>query len=112
MYFDDPQAGNTLKDRRLRNELKEHVPVTVRTKAFPMKKGKTTVIVERKQFPLILGHAITVHRSQGSTLNYMKGDLDSQVKLLKLVRITNNQYHKGNFIPSSLVPEVEIKFYC
>ena len=32
--------------------------------------------VQRKQYPGILGHAITVHESQGSTLEYMKGDLD------------------------------------
>ena len=32
--------------------------------------------VQRKQYPGILGHAITVHKSQGSTLEYMKGDLD------------------------------------
>ena len=54
-----------MKDRRLRNELKECVPLT----------AKFTAIAERKQFSLILGHAITVHKSQGSTLNYMKGDL-------------------------------------
>ena len=45
-------------------------------KRFPLKKGKCTVIAERKQFPLILGHAITVHKSQGSTLAYMQGDLN------------------------------------
>ena len=73
--FDDPKAGNSMKDRRLQNELKECVLITARTKKFPFKKGKITVIAERKQFPLILGHAITVHRSQESTLNYMKGDL-------------------------------------
>ena len=73
--FNDPKAANSMKDRRLRNELKECVPVTVRTKKFPLKKDKITVIAERKQFPLILGHAVTDHKSQGSTLNYMKGDL-------------------------------------
>ena len=72
---DDPKAGNYMKERRLQNELKECVPITARTNKFPLKKGKITVIAERKQFPLMLGHAITVHKSQGSTLNYMKGDL-------------------------------------
>ena len=62
-----------MKSRRLRNELKECVSITARTKKFPLKKCKITVIAERKQFPLILGHAITVHKSQGSTLNYIKG---------------------------------------
>ena len=67
--FDDPKAGNSLKDRRLLGELKECVPITARAKRFP-------VIAERKQFPLILGHAITVHKSQGSTLAYVQGDLN------------------------------------
>ena len=44
-------------------------------KEISFKKGKITVIAERKQFPLIRGHAITVRKCQGSTLNYMKGDL-------------------------------------
>ena len=37
---------------------------------------KSTVIAEGKQFLLILGLAITVHKSQGSTLTYMQGDLN------------------------------------
>ena len=61
MYFkfDDPKVGSSLKDGRLRGELKECLPITARTKRFP-KKGKSTAIAERKQFPLILGHAVTV----------------------------------------------------
>ena len=57
-------------------ELKEWVPITARAKRFPSRKGKSTVIAERKQLSLILGHAITVHKSQGSTLAYMQGDLN------------------------------------
>ena len=64
-----------MKDRRLRNELKECVPITARIKKYFLKKGRMTVIAERKQFPLILGHVITVHKSQGSTLSYIKSDL-------------------------------------
>ena len=41
-----------------------------------MKKGKSTVIAKRKRFPLLLGHTITVHKSPGSTLAYMQGDLN------------------------------------
>ena len=63
MKFDDARAGNFLKDRRLRGELKECVLITLTTKKFPSKKGKSTFIDERKQFPVILGLAITVHKS-------------------------------------------------
>ena len=69
------QKLETIKDRKLQNGLNECVPITARTKKFPFKKDKITIIAERKQFPLILSHVITVHNSQGSTLNYMKGDL-------------------------------------
>ena len=70
------EAGNSMKERRFRGELKECVPITARAKKSPLKKGKSTVIAERRQFLLILGHAITVHKSQGSTLAYMQGDLN------------------------------------
>ena len=58
--FDDPKAGNSMKDRRLRGELKECVPITDKAKRFPLKKGKSFVVAEGKHFSLILGHAITV----------------------------------------------------
>ena len=61
--FDDPKTGSSLKNWRFRGELKEYVPITGRTKRFPLKKGKNTVIAERKQLSLILGHAIIVHKS-------------------------------------------------
>ena len=74
--FDDPTAGNALKDNRLRGELKECVPISAIVKTFPFKIGKSEVTVQRKQYPGILGHAITIHKSQGSTLDYMYGDLN------------------------------------
>ena len=77
VQFDDHKAGNTKKDRRLPGDFKECVPITAETKPFGYKRGgKTTLSVQRKQFPLILPHAITIHKSQGSTLDYMLGDLD------------------------------------
>ena len=42
---------------------------------MPLKKGESTVIAERKQFLLILGHVITIHKSQVSTVAYMQSDL-------------------------------------
>ena len=76
MKFDDPKTGSSVKDGKLRGELEECVPITARTKRFPLKKGKSTAIAERKQFPLILGHEITVHKAQRSTLAYMQSDLN------------------------------------
>ena len=73
--FDDPKAGNFLKDRGLRGELKECIPITARTKKFPLKKCKSTAIAEKKN-PIILGHAIIVHKLQRSTLDYRQGDLN------------------------------------
>ena len=67
--FDDPKAGNSLKDNRLRDELKECVPISAVVKQFPFTKGKTMINVQRKQYPGILGHAITVHKSQGRLLS-------------------------------------------
>ena len=49
MKFEDPKAGNSLKDRRRHGELKECVPITAR---FPLKKRKSTGIAERKQCPV------------------------------------------------------------
>ena len=74
MKFDEPKAGNSLKDRKFCGEVKEYVSIPAREKRFPLK--KTTVIAERKQFLLMLDHAITVHKSQGSTLAYIQGDLN------------------------------------
>ena len=74
--FGDPKAGNSLKDRSFPGELKECAPITARTKKFPLKKGKSTVIAKRKRFLLILGYPSIVHKFHVSTLAYMQGDLN------------------------------------
>ena len=92
--FDDENAGNSLKDRRLRGEFKECVPISAKAKHFPFTKGKTTITAQRKQFPMILAHAITIHKSQGSTLEYMKGDLDQTTQSGKgTVPVNQGQFY-------------------
>ena len=83
IQFDDPKAGNKKKDRRLRGELKECVPIEVcnplRSK-FQYKHKNSSISVERIQFPLTPAHAITIHKAQGSTLEHMSGDMDGSTK--------------------------------
>ena len=75
--FDAPDAGNTYKNSRLRGELKECVPISTHTNEFQHVRN---IWVERKQFPLVLAHALTIHKSQGSTLEYLTGDMDRTTK--------------------------------
>ena len=72
MKFDNHKVDNSLKATKLHGQLKECVPSTARANSFPLKKGKSTVIAERKKNYVILGDVITVHKSQGSTLAYMQ----------------------------------------
>ena len=72
MKFNELKTGNFLKGRRLRGELKECVSIAA--KRFP--KVKSTIVAKKKQFPVILDQAITVHKSQGRTIDYMQGNLN------------------------------------
>ena len=49
---------------------KQCVPITVQTNTFALAK-KDKVRVERKQLLLVAAHALTVHKAQGSTMEYM-----------------------------------------
>ena len=83
--FDGPKAGNSLEDGRLCGELKECVPTTARAKRFPLKKGKSTVIAEWKQFPLILaGLPVDLENLEkpGSSLCDL-GNLENQGKFFE-----------------------------
>ena len=42
------------------------------SKAIFFEKDKSAVITKQKQFSIKLGHAIAVHKSQGSTLIYKR----------------------------------------
>ena len=50
LKFDDPKAGNFMKDRRLCDELKECAPITARAKRFPLKKGKVLSLLKENNF--------------------------------------------------------------
>ena len=69
---DDESAGNKYKDNRLIQELKDCVPINPYVAHFKYA-GKD---ITRNQFPFIVAHGITSHKSQGSTLNYFVADLD------------------------------------
>ncbi|XP_066914113.1 ATP-dependent DNA helicase pif1-like [Clytia hemisphaerica] len=73
IQFDNPSSGNKLKDQRLRGELKTCVPILPEIMTFRTSDG---IFVTRKQFPLIVAFATTIHKAQGSTLEYASGDLD------------------------------------
>ena len=64
----------------IRGELKECVPASAITKVFPFMTNNTKINFQRKQDPAILGHAITIHKSQGSILYYMKSDLNQSTR--------------------------------
>ena len=113
LKFDDRQAGNSMKNRRLLGKFKECVPITARARRFPLKKGKNTVIAERKQFPLILGDAITVRKSQGSTLAYIQGDLNRFTgKKTETGKNYQPPISQDQFLPYFPLPKVVIRFYC
>ena len=79
--FDDPIAGNKIKSNRLIPELKDCVPIEKATKEYKVSKGRNTTLKgEREQFPLIPAHAMTIHKSQGCTIEYMTGDMDRSCK--------------------------------
>lgn len=72
--YDDIDAGNSLKNNILRDELKEYVHIKAITKTFYCSYKYKTVTVQLKQFPAKLGYAITMHNSPGSALGYIEAD--------------------------------------
>ena len=79
--FDDPNAGNGRKNSQLPLHLRDCVPIKSIVKPFSFSKGRGRyATVERKQYPGTLAFGITIHKSQGSTYHYMKGDLDQTSK--------------------------------
>ena len=79
--FDDPNAGTSHKNPHFAREiLRDCVPIVSSVKTFPYSHKNGTITIQRKQFPLKLAFAITLHNSQGSTIEYMKVDFDRTSK--------------------------------
>ncbi|XP_066913784.1 uncharacterized protein [Clytia hemisphaerica] len=76
VQFDNPSSGNKLKDSRLKYEYKSCVPIHPETKTFKF----NDIEITRKQFPLIVAFATTIHKAQGSTLEYASGNLDQSTR--------------------------------
>ncbi|XP_066911966.1 uncharacterized protein [Clytia hemisphaerica] len=76
VQFDNPSSGNKLKDSRLKYEYKSCVPIYPETKTFKF----NDIEITRKQFPLIVAFATTIHKAQGSTLEYASGNLDQSTR--------------------------------
>ena len=66
--FDDPVAGNKRKNNKIN---KDWVKIVAEVKSFSINKNET-IKCQRKQFPGILAHAMTYHKGQGSTYEYLE----------------------------------------
>ena len=76
--FDDPNAGNSSKNQRLPEHLRDCVPIKAQALGFDFRpKSGRYVSMVRRQYPGILAHAITIHKSQGSTYEYMVVDMNT-----------------------------------
>ena len=43
-------------------------------------KKSNLIFYERKQFPIVLAHATTIHKTQGIIIDHMTEDLDTTTK--------------------------------
>ncbi|KAE8740983.1 hypothetical protein FOCC_FOCC013509 [Frankliniella occidentalis] len=111
--FDDPKVGSLLRKKfhsKMRNlqipddwTPIEPITVTIQTKK------NSTLKVNRKQFPLVVAHAFTIHKSQGQTLQkvvlHIKGRMSRELLYVGCSRATslNGLYIIGSFpIPKRL----------
>ena len=75
--FDLPKAGNKLKSNKIPH-LKECVPIRAKNLDFmlPTKNNRYGIKVYRTHYPLVVAHALTIHKSQGGTFDYIEANFD------------------------------------
>ena len=76
--FDNIDAGNSIKVRK-GHPFAGAVPIGANCQIFKYRGKRSDVTVSRKQFPFINAHAITIHKSQSATYDYMVIDFDRSV---------------------------------
>ncbi|KAK3921374.1 ATP-dependent DNA helicase [Frankliniella fusca] len=113
IQFDDADVGHTARKKMSCVMNHKNIPNTstpITPVAVTVKRRKTgTLKVVRKQFPLTLAHAITIHKSQGLTLPkvvvHIKGRISRDLLYVSFSRAThiNGLYIIGNFTPPSKV---------
>ena len=80
VQFDKEEAGNKRKQRHLPGQLSQCVPIVAETKDIDLrrdKRDKTSCIsLTRKQYPLQVAYALTIHKSQGSQFDHIVLDFN------------------------------------
>lgn len=122
--FHDESVGQLLRNKYKSRMDNFHIPTTwtpVEPIALTIATRKTSSLkINRKQFPLTLAHAITIHKSQGQSLNkvvvHIKKKMTRELLYVALSRATSLEglYIIGNFpipkpIPKSSHLRSEIK---
>ena len=88
---DRPITGNSSNSSRLCGRWSS-VSIKTTIQRFSHKKGKQLSQGKKKLFPGILGHVKMIHKAQGSTYYYMKGNIGHSVNSNKrLVLISQGQ---------------------
>ena len=80
VQFDNKKSGNKRKSHSYPEELQCSAPILGKTRKLPYSlhgkhKKSNLTLCERKQFPIALAHATTIHKTKGSTIDHMTEDL-------------------------------------
>ena len=81
IQFDNEKSGSKRNSNSLPGRLQSCAPILMKARKFSYSlhgknKKSNLIFCECKQFPIVLVHATTIHKTQGSTINHMTGDLD------------------------------------